>query len=104
MLRDLKSKVEFTYNAQASKAVNEGTLVISQTLDKIWIDPGFTHSYVSPTFAPKLNVLLASLDLTMTITTPIGDTLYINTVFKSSAVKIDERATSRSYPPSPSYA
>lgn len=87
-------------DAQASTAVDEGTLIISQTLDKILIDPGSTHSYVSPIFAPKLNVLLASLDFTMTVITPIGDTLYINTVFKSSVVKIDERATSRSCPPS----
>lgn len=88
------------HDAQAFKAVNKGTLVISQTLDKILIDPGSTHSYVSPIFAPKLNVLLAPLDFTMTVTTPIGDTLYINTVFKSSVVKIDEWVTSRSYPPS----
>lgn len=41
---------------EAPKAIFEGTLVISQSLAKIVIDPGFTHSYVAPTFAPKLNV------------------------------------------------
>lgn len=74
-------------DAEASKVVVEGTLVICQRLAKILIDIGFTHSYVSPAFAPKLNVPLALLDFTLTVIIPIGDTLDIDNVCKSCVVK-----------------
>lgn len=67
----------------------EGTFSIANNLAKILFVPGSTHSYVSPRFAAKLNTAPTSLDFTLTINTPIGDSLDTDVVFKSCVVVLE---------------
>lgn len=67
----------------------EGTYIIANNLAKILFDPGSTHLYVSPHFAAKLNTAPTSLDFTLTVNTPLGDSLDTDVVFKYCEVVLE---------------
>ncbi|XP_065854728.1 uncharacterized protein [Euphorbia lathyris] len=78
-------------DAQASNAVVTGTISVCSFDARVLIDPGATHSFVSPCFSMKFGVPPTMLDCPLSVATPIGDVLDINLAFKNCLVKVGER-------------
>ena len=56
-------------------------------------DPGSTHSYVSPYFATQFGKQPVLLDHPFHVSTPVGDSLLVEYVFKSYLITVDGRET-----------
>ncbi|XP_069148227.1 uncharacterized protein [Solanum lycopersicum] len=59
--------------AEASDAVITGIILVCHRPATVLFDPGSTYSYVSTYFAPSLDILCKSLDLSIRVSTPVGD-------------------------------
>lgn len=57
---------------QGLDEVVEGTLFICDTVAHVLIDPGSTHSYVSPKFMHNLRIDPINVDLCITLSTTLG--------------------------------
>ncbi|KAK2391132.1 hypothetical protein QL285_064619 [Trifolium repens] len=75
-------------DAQASNAVVTGILSICSQDAHVLFDPGATHSFVSLWFAPRLGKNSSSLDETLVVTTPAGDKLFAESVYRSCDVSV----------------
>jgi len=56
----------------ASNAVVKGMISISGHISRTLFDPGATHSFISSTFAYKLNQTSEPLGFQLVVSTPIG--------------------------------
>ncbi|VVA30996.1 PREDICTED: zf-CCHC domain-containing /RVP_2, partial [Prunus dulcis] len=72
--------------AQASPDVVTGTLSVFGTPARILIDPGATHSFVTPSFADNADVKLSALRSELAISVPTGEIFYVGTVYRDSPV------------------
>jgi hypothetical protein len=71
--------------------VIQGNLRISKMMARILIDPGSTHSFVSPSFACHLGKEPELLDFLMMVDIPIGDSLVTDLVYRSCVVQVADR-------------
>ena len=72
------------YQVPDLSEVVEGTIPIFHRLTKILIDPGSTHSFVTPTFMYRINVKPKQLPYDLESRTPTGDQRIItNTIYKN---------------------
>ena len=53
--------------------VVEGTIPVFYRLAKILIDPGATHSFVSPAFMLRINMKVERLPYDLEVRTPMGN-------------------------------
>ena len=53
--------------------VVEGTLIVFGKLDKILVDPGFTHSFIRSRFVKKIGFKTEILSYLMEVSTPTGE-------------------------------
>ena len=67
--------------------VIEGTLLIDDNVAKVLFDLGFTHSYLSPSFAKKLGMHASTLPFVLNVTTPIGKRVVYNFFYPKCNVK-----------------
>ena len=65
-------------DAQASNTVVAGTITINSHKAHMLFDSGSTHSYISPKFARKLNVMHEKLREPLVVSTPSGDELEVS--------------------------
>ncbi|VVA37377.1 PREDICTED: zf-CCHC domain-containing /RVP_2, partial [Prunus dulcis] len=76
--------------AQASPDVVTGTLSVFGTPARILIDPGATHSFVTPSFAHNADVKLSALRDELAISVPTGEIFYVGTVYRDSPVLVGD--------------
>ncbi|KAJ1415228.1 Retrotransposon gag domain [Sesbania bispinosa] len=62
--------------------------VFAMTHAHVLFDPGATHSFVSLSFATQLGKSPSSLDETLAVTTPVGEILLADCVYRSCVVSI----------------
>ncbi|KAG5554578.1 hypothetical protein RHGRI_012218 [Rhododendron griersonianum] len=77
--------------AQASPGVVTGTLVISGTYARVFLDPGSTHSFVSNVFTKYLDKPARVLNIALAISTPVGDVVVINVGFSGCELVVGGR-------------
>ncbi len=78
-------------DAQASQSIIQGNLRISKMMARILIDLGFTHSFVSPSFACHLGKEPELLDFLMMVDILVGDSLVTDLVYRSCVVQVADR-------------
>ncbi|VVA35062.1 PREDICTED: retrotransposon, partial [Prunus dulcis] len=76
--------------AQASPDVVTGTLSVFGTPARILIDPGATHSFVTPSFAHNADVQPSALRNELAISVPTGEIFYVGTVYRDSPVLVGD--------------
>jgi len=69
--------------ARASNAVVEGIICIMGHTTRVLFDPGATHSFVSATFASKLEKESAPMKFQFIISTPLGTKLIASRCFNN---------------------
>ncbi|KAI5347763.1 hypothetical protein L3X38_000650 [Prunus dulcis] len=74
--------------AQASPDLVTSTLSVFGTPARILIDPGATHSFVTPSFAHNADVKLSALRSELAISVPTGEIFYVGTVYRDSPVLV----------------
>ena len=80
------------YQVSDSFEVVEGTIPIFHCLTKILIDPGSTHSFVTPTFMYRINVKPEQLPYDLELRTLTSDQRIItNTIYKNCEICVGER-------------
>ena len=57
----------------------------------ILINPGFTHSFISCTFAMHADREVRPLNCTLVMTTPVGNSLLAENVFQDCAVRVGNK-------------
>nr|XP_027090335.1 uncharacterized protein LOC113711369 [Coffea arabica] len=71
--------------------VVEGTIPVFHRLAKILIDPGATHSFVSPTFILEIDVKAERLPYDLEVRTPTGNqSLLANEVYRNCDIWVGE--------------
>ncbi|XP_015084222.1 uncharacterized protein LOC107027624 [Solanum pennellii] len=68
--------------AKALDAVITGIILVCHRPATVLFDPGSTYSYVSTYFAPSLDILCESLDLPIRVSTPVGDFVVVDRVYR----------------------
>ncbi|XP_027767800.1 uncharacterized protein LOC114074085 [Solanum pennellii] len=79
--------------AEASDAVITGIIPVCHRPATVLFDPGSTYSYVSTYFAPSLDILCESLDLPIRVSTPVGDSVVVDRVYRLCTVTLIEYDT-----------
>ncbi|XP_069151997.1 uncharacterized protein [Solanum lycopersicum] len=74
--------------AEASNAVTTCIIPFCHRPATILFDAGSTYSYVSTYFAPSLDILCESLDLSIGVSTPIGDSVVVDRVYRLCIVTL----------------
>ena len=69
-------------DAQASNIVVVGTITINSHKAHVLFDSGSTHSYISPKFASRLNVMHEKLREPLVVSIPSGGELEVNKSYK----------------------
>ena len=67
-------------DADAAGDVVKSKLLVCGVEAQILFDPGFTHSFLSPMFAKKLDNPFRELDFILTVTTPVGKQVICRTI------------------------
>ncbi|XP_057511924.1 uncharacterized protein LOC130794016 [Actinidia eriantha] len=76
-------------DAQAAPDVVTGMLTICDKHARVLIDPGSTHSFISPSFMMHIEgVPMIPLDFDVYISTPIGDVVKITNIYRDCMLKI----------------
>ena len=76
-------------DVQATPDVVTGMLIVCDKNARVLIDPGSTHSFISPSFMMHVEgVSLIPLDYDVYISTPIGDVVNISNVYRDCMLKI----------------
>uniref|UniRef100_A0A2N9GSP6 Reverse transcriptase domain-containing protein n=1 Tax=Fagus sylvatica TaxID=28930 RepID=A0A2N9GSP6_FAGSY len=75
-------------DAETSPSVVSGTLVITNQHAQVLFDFGSTHSFISHSFARRLNMIPETLDFELSVDTPSGHVLCTNKVYKSCDVLV----------------
>jgi hypothetical protein len=78
-------------DAETSPSVVSGTLVITNQHAQVLFDSGSTHSFISHSFARRLNMIPKTLDFKLSIDTPSGHVLCTDKVYKSCDVLVSGR-------------
>ena len=73
-------------DAQASNAIVAGTLSVCSCEARILFDPGASHSFVSPSFASRLEWQACRLLFPLSVATPLSDELKTDIFFPSCPV------------------
>src|SRR5262249_14152387 len=58
---------------------------------RVLFDPGMTHSFMSPTFARKLNKDIKLMQDPLAISTPLGESINVRYMYSACMVKIEGR-------------
>lgn len=74
--------------AETSDAVITGIIPVCHQSATILFDPGSTYSYVSIYFASSLDKLCESLDFPVYVSTPVGDAVVVDQVYRSCIVTL----------------
>ncbi|XP_069145670.1 uncharacterized protein [Solanum lycopersicum] len=74
--------------AEASDAVITGIIPVCHRSAIVLFDPGSTYSYVSTNFAPSLDILCESLYLPIRVSTPVGDSVVVDQVYRLCSVTL----------------
>ena len=53
------------------------------------IDPGFTHSFISRCFSSHLHTHLEPLGFELSVTTPLGDMIMVNSIFRDCVIQVE---------------
>ncbi|XP_015168356.1 uncharacterized protein [Solanum tuberosum] len=80
-------------DAETSDDVITGTVLLCHQPASTLIDPGSTYSYISIYCAPRLSMSLKLLVEPLRFSTPVGDSLVVDQVFRSCVVTIQMRDT-----------
>ena len=72
--------------AEASDAVITGNLLVCDCMASVLFDPGSTFSYVSSAFANGLNLHCKLLDIPIRVSTPVGESVIVEKVYRSCLV------------------
>ena len=75
-------------DAEASDAVITGIIPVCHRPATVLFDPGSTYSYVFTYFAPSLDILCESLDLSIRVSTPVGDSVVVDWVYRLCTVTL----------------
>ena len=78
-------------DAETSPSVVSGTLVITNQPAQVLFDSGSTHSFISHSFARRLNMIPETLDFELSVDTPSGHVLCTDKVYKSCNVLVSGR-------------
>ena len=79
--------------AEASDAVITGNLLVCDCMASVLFDPGSTFSYVSSSFANGLNLHCELLDMPIRVSTPVGESVIVEKVYRSCLVTFVGRNT-----------
>ena len=72
--------------AEASDVVITGTLFVCECMASVIFDPGSTLSYVSSSFATGLDLHCDLLDMPISVSTPMGESVVVEKVYRSCLV------------------
>ena len=72
--------------AETSDVVITGNLLVCDCMASVLFDPGSTFSYVSSSFATSLNLHCELLDISICVSTPVGESVIIEKVYRSCLV------------------
>ena len=67
---------------KASNVVITSIIPVCHRPATVLFDPGSTYSYLSTYCSPSLNIICESLDLTIHVSTPIGDSVVVVWVYR----------------------
>ena len=71
---------------ETSDVVITGNLLVCDCMASVLFDPGSTFSYVSSAFANGLNLHCEFLDMPIRVSTPMGESLIVEKVYRSCLV------------------
>ena len=74
--------------AEASDVVITGIVLVCHRPATVLFDPGSTYSYVSTYFGPSLDILCESLDFPIRVSTPVGDSVIVDRVYRLCIVTL----------------
>ena len=60
--------------------------MVCDCMASVLFDPGSTYSYVSSSFANGLNLYCELLDMLIRVSTPVGESLIVEKVYRSGLV------------------
>ena len=72
--------------AETSDALITGNLLVYDCMASVLYDPGSTFSYVSSSFATGLDLYCDFLDMPIRVSTPVGESVVVEKVYRSSLV------------------
>ena len=72
--------------AETFKLVITGNLLVCDCMASVLFDLGFTFSYVSSSFATGLNLHCELLDMSIRVSTPVGEFVIVEKVYRSCLV------------------
>ena len=78
------------HDALASNDVATGTLNLFSHTARVLFDPGATHSFISSSFACHADILMEPLEDILLIATPVGETVVIDSAYKSCTVSFGD--------------
>ncbi|XP_070044846.1 uncharacterized protein [Nicotiana tomentosiformis] len=81
-------------DSEASPDVVTGILTIHSHAIYALMDPGSTFSYITPFIAGKLDMRSELLPQPVEVSTPVGDSIVANHVYRDCTVLINDRPTS----------
>ena len=70
-----------------------GTVLLCHQPASAFFDPGSTYSYISVYCAPRLSIIPELLVEPLRVSSPVGDSLVVDQVFRSCVVTIQRRDT-----------
>ncbi|XP_072962655.1 uncharacterized protein [Typha angustifolia] len=79
------------HDALASNDVATGTLNLFSHTARVLFDLGATHSFISSSFACHADMLMEPLEDILLIATPVGETVVIDSAYKSCTVSFGDR-------------
>ena len=65
-----------------------GKLLFHNLEAYVLIDPGSTHSFISPKMASNLHKNHESLNYNMSVHTPLGDVMFVNNIYRDCFIQI----------------
>ncbi|KAJ9189955.1 hypothetical protein P3X46_001199, partial [Hevea brasiliensis] len=78
-----------------------GILLVCSYEARVLIDPGATHSFVSPVFAMRLGRNPTTLECPLLVATPLSDNIDVDMVFPGSPVVVDGKILAADLVPLP---
>ncbi|XP_015081239.1 uncharacterized protein LOC107024791 [Solanum pennellii] len=73
---------------EASDVVITGIIPVCHRQATVLFDPGSTYFYVSTYFAPSLDILCESLDLSIRVSTPVADSVVVDRVYRLCTITL----------------
>ena len=74
--------------AEASDAVTTSIISVCHRSATVLFDPSFTYSYVSTYFSPSLDISCECLDLPIRVSTPVGDSVVVDWVYRLCSITL----------------